>query len=128
MSMREFLNKSPLLGWGVAAGVAVLAVVMFIRGLGGGETSELTQEVTIRCKETGKEWKMPRGAMEKQLMLRPYPVNADEGLINPDTGKPTGFPVDDWKRTVEQINASREPLATGGAGASAPQKPGAGKK
>ncbi len=113
MGMREFLNKQPMLGWGVAAIIALVAVVMFVWNMRGGETAELTQTVTIRCKETGKEWTMPRGAMEKQLMLRPYPVNPDEGLINPDTGKPTGFPVDDWKLTVERINASRKALATG---------------
>jgi hypothetical protein len=125
MGMREFLNKSPLLGWGVAAGVGVIAVVMFVRSMGGGETSELTQDVTIRCSETGKEWTMPRGAMEKELMLRPYPVNPEEGLINPDTGKPTGFPVDDWKLTVERVNSSREEPGTTRA---APKKPGAGGK
>lgn len=111
MGVRDFINKQPMLGWGVAAVVALVAVFMFFRNLGAGETAELTQEVTVRCRETGKEWKMPRGAMEKQLMLRPYPVNPEEGLINPDTGKPTGFPIDDWKLSVDRINASRAPLA-----------------
>ena len=110
MSMRSFIDERPMLGWGVAAIVALVAVLMFVRGMGGGETAELTQEITIRCRETGKEWKLARGAVEKQLMMRPFPVNPDEGLINPDTGKPTGFPVDDWKQTVTRINASRETL------------------
>src|ERR1043165_5466958 len=100
-----------MLGWGVAGIVGLLAVFMFLRSMKAGETAQLTQEVTIRCRETGKEWKMSRGAMEKQLMLRPYPVNPEEGLINPDTGKPTGFPVDDWKLTVDRVNVTRAPLA-----------------
>jgi hypothetical protein len=124
MGMRDLLNKSPLLGWIVAAAVAVLAVVMFVRGMGGGETAELTEEVTIRCSETGKEWKMVRGAMERELMLRPFPIKPDEGMINPDTGKPTGFPVDDWKLTVERVNSSRDPATTN----NAPTKPGTGSK
>lgn len=119
MGVREFINKSPILGWTVAAVLAVLAVVLIVRNFRGGETSELTETVTIRCRDTGKEWTMKRGEMEKQLMLRPYPVNPDEGLINPDTGKPTGFPVDAWKQTVDMINAERAPLATEGANAPA---------
>lgn len=121
MGVREFVNKQPMLGWGVAAVIALLAVFLFVRNLTGGETAELTQMVTIRCKDTGKEWTMSRGAMEKQLMMRPFPVNPDEGLINPDTGKPTGFPVDDWKLTVDRINATRKALAADPT--SAPHKP-----
>ena len=81
------------------------------RNLGGGEVAELSEMVTIRCRDTGKEWKLARGVMEKQLMMRTYPVNPEEGLVNPDTGKPTGFPVDDWRRTIDRINAVRKPLA-----------------
>jgi hypothetical protein len=111
MGIREFINKQPMLGWGVAVVAVVLAAFTFFRNVSGGETAELTQDVTIRCRETGKEWKMTRGAMEKQLMLRAYPVNPDEGLVNPDTGKPTGFPIDDWKATVDRCNTMRAPLA-----------------
>lgn len=114
MGVREIVNKNPAVGWSVAAILAVVTVVLLIRNLGGGETAELTETVTIRCRETGHEWVMKRGEMEKQLMLRPYPVNPEEGLINPETGKPTGFPVDSWKQTVEMINAERAELAGGG--------------
>jgi hypothetical protein len=123
MGLRQALNERPILGWAVAAAVAVVALAMFIRNLGGGETQELSQEVTLRCSETGKEIKMPRGAVEKQLMMRPYPVNPDEGLPNPDTGKLTMFPVDDWKNMVSGVNASRKPLAEKGGGAPAPPRP-----
>jgi len=120
MALRDFVNKNPALGWGVAALVGILAAVMFYRNISGGETAELTQIVTIRCRETAKEWTMPRGAMEKELYMRKYPVNQDEGLINPETGNPTGFPVDDWSMTVKRINAERKVLAEP---ASAPPTP-----
>jgi hypothetical protein len=124
MGLREFINKRPMLGWAVAVLIALGATIMFLRNLSGGETAELTQMVTIRCVETGKEWTMPRGAMEKELMLRPYPVNPEEGLVNPDTGRPTGFPIDDWAVTVKRVNASRAPLAEkAGAVAPAPKSP-----
>lgn len=115
MGLRNTLNQKPMLGWGLAAALALATAYFAYRGMSGGETSELTEIVTIRCRETGKEWTMPRGAMEKQLYMRDYPVDPNEGLINPDTGKPTGFPVDDWKKAVERINAERKPLAEGSA-------------
>jgi hypothetical protein len=111
MGIREFINKQPALGWGLAALAGLIAVFTFFRNIQLDETSELTQLVTIKCSETGKEWKMVRGAMEKELMMRPYPVNPDEGLVNPDTGKPTGFPIDDWKLSVDRCNTMRAPLA-----------------
>lgn len=118
MGLRQALNERPALGWGVAAVVAVIAGVFMFRNLGGGETAELTSMITLRCSETGKEITLPRGAVEKQLMLRPYPVNPDEGFPNPDTGKPTMFPVDDWKSMVTGVNASRKELAEKDAAAS----------
>lgn len=114
MALRDALNQKPMLGWGLAALLALATAVLVYRGMSRGETKELTQSVTIRCRETGKEWQMPRGAMEKQLYMRKYPIDPNEGLINPDTGKPTGFPVDDWKTTIERVNAERKQLAEGG--------------
>lgn len=117
MGLRQALNERPALGWGVAAIVAVLAIAIFMyRNIAGDETRELSSEITLRCSETGKEITLPRGAVEKQLMGRDYPVNPDEGLINPDTGKPTMFPVDDWKSMVMTVNSSRKALAEKGSG------------
>lgn len=105
MSLRDALEKRPMLGWGLAALMLIAAAFLIVRGLAGGEQAQLSQVITIRCRETGKEWKLPRGAVEKQLMMRPFPLNPDEGLPNPETGKLTGFPVDDWNRMVSGINA-----------------------
>src|SRR5690606_41679622 len=66
----------------------------------------LTQEITIRCSETGKAWSMPRGRLEKELLLRGTPLDPSVGLKNPDSGRPTGFPADRdmWERTIKRLN------------------------
>lgn len=108
MSIRQFLEKRPALGWGIASILLVIAAVAVGRSVVQNRRPALAEEITIRCVETGKEWKLPRGVVEKQLIMRPYPLSPDEGLPNPDTGKLTGFPVDDWKRMVEGINSDRK--------------------
>ena len=102
--MREYLRKQPMLGWALAAVLMLVAAYSLWRNFQSGDIAQLTQNVTIRCSETGETWQVPRGVIEKQLYQRPYPVNPNEGLINPKTGKATGFPVDDWKQTIERIN------------------------
>ena len=111
-SVRNFLRQNPMLGW-------VLASLLMIAGAFGlylrlgqkSETDQLTEIVTIRCSETGETWELPRGVMEKELYMRPYPLDPNQGLTNPHTGKPTGFPVDAWKETTARINADRKALA-----------------
>ncbi len=106
--LREFMQKSPMMGWAMAALLMLFAAFMLYTRLNPkDETRQLTEMVTIRCSETGETWKVQRGIMEKELWLRPYPVDPNQGIVNPKTGKPTGFPVDAWKETVEQINAQR---------------------
>lgn len=124
--MRKLLTERPLLGWIVAAILMLGAAFLLWRQLSGGEAVELGQTVTIRDSETGETWEMTRGAMEKELYMRTYPVDPNEGLTNPKTGKKTGFPVDDWKATITRINAERKDLAEGGGsafGSAAPAKP-----
>lgn len=72
---------------------------------------KLSEDVSIRCDETGKEWTINRGRMERLLRTRYNGedglVDPLEGIVNPDTGKPTGFPVNresDWDATIERIN------------------------
>ncbi len=81
----------------------------------------LSEDVAIRCEETGKEWSINRGRMERQLRTRYNGedglVDPAEGLANPDTGKPTGFPVNrnrDWDATIERINAEKTSAAERG--------------
>lgn len=107
-SFREFLERKPMLGWAVAAVIMLVAAAVLIRQVTrASETTQLTEIITIRCAETGDTWQLPRGVVEKELYLRPYPLDPNQGLINPKTGKPTGFPIDAWKETVTRINAER---------------------
>lgn len=104
--LRTFLQNRPMLGWGLAAVLMLFAAgMLYMRLMSKSESEQLTEMVTIRCSETGETWEVLRGVMEKELYLRPYPVDPNQGLVNPSTGKPTGFPVDAWKQTVERINA-----------------------
>lgn len=103
------MRQNPMAGWGVAALLMLVAAVMvYTRLTAKSESAQLTELVTIRCTETGETWQVPRGVMEKELWLRPYPVDTNEGLANPKTGKRTGFPVDAWKETVQNINGQRK--------------------
>jgi hypothetical protein len=52
--------------------------------------------------------------MEKELIMRPFPVDPNQGLTNPTTGKPTGFPADDWKETIDRINLDLKEVVEGG--------------
>ena len=118
-NIREFLNRSPWLGWLLAILLLLGGAFMYWRMRPGSapySQAQMTQNVTIRCTETGKEWTMPRGRMEQELFARAGALDAGVGLTNPDTGRPTGFPVDDWKSTVERINEAKRALASGGRG------------
>lgn len=122
-SLRTFLQNRPMLGWGVAALLMLFAAAMLYMRLGAkNETEQLTEMVTIRCSETGDTWQVLRGVMEKELYLRSYPLDPNQGLMNPKTGKPTGFPVDAWKQTVERINAERGSVGAHPAPAAPPPK------
>lgn len=93
---------------------AVLVIMLVYRMLGGdtpGTPGSLTKDVTIRCAETGEEWTMSRGRLEQALYLRSGMIDPAEGLPNPTTGTPTGFPVNksrDWDETIERINAEKQ--------------------
>lgn len=118
------MQNNPMAGWVVAAVLMLAAALALWRQFGRStETTELAEMITIRCIETGKEWKVPRGVMEKELYLRDFPVDPNKGLINPDTGKFTGFPVDAWKETVERVNAERSQVQKAGSSATNPAKP-----
>ena len=106
--LRELMQNNPMLGWGVAALLTLgAAFMLFTRLTAKNETAQLTEMVTLRDSETGETWKVPRGVMEKELWLRAHPLDPNMGMLNPKTGKPTGFPIDSWKETVESINIER---------------------
>lgn len=111
MGLRQLINEKPVLGWIVAAVLAIVATVLIIRmsAGGGGERSVATmrQEITVRDRETGETWTILRGELEKQLFARAYTGTLDPnvGLPNPKTGKLTGIPElhDSWDDLVARI-------------------------
>ncbi|MFG0314347.1 MAG: hypothetical protein ACF8LL_09205 [Phycisphaerales bacterium] len=112
--LRTLLKDSPWIGWAVAGGFLLLSVVLYTRLSGGGggaySAERMSEMVTIKCVETGEEWEMTRGLMEQQLRRRGTELSPEEGLLNPSTGRPTGFPFDkgEWRETVERINREKQ--------------------
>lgn len=104
--------KNPATGWSIALLAVGFAVWMLIRSLTAAspyDPARTTQEVTIRFTDTGEEVKMSRGRFEKELRGSGRELKLEEGIMNPKTGKPTGFLVaaDEWKETVDRLNLER---------------------
>lgn len=119
MSVRDFLKSKPWMGWAMAAGLLLVCALVWYRSLNAGSNEysvdRMTQVVTIRDRETGEEWTMPRGRMEQYLWDRPLPIDPAQGLPNPKTGKLTGFPKSEWESTVDRISSERDvTVSTGG--------------
>lgn len=113
-NLREWVKANPIVAGGLVAIVALAGYVAWKQLAASGNATlhdTLTQIVTIRDKETGDEWEMPRGRMEQMLWDRPAPVNPNEGIVNPKTGKPNGFPISQWEETIKRINAERADMA-----------------
>jgi hypothetical protein len=116
------MKRKPVLVWAAIAALALAAGLFLVQFAGRGDPNSvehLTQEITIRCSETGDEWTVARGRMERELLLRGTPIDPTVGLVNPKTGRPTGFPVDrdEWDRTIKRLNGEAreaEPLKKGG--------------
>lgn len=95
------------------------AIWFFTRSSDASSSGYLTETVTIRCDETGSEWEMARGRVEQTLRRTPGEVDLNTGLANPETGRPTGFPVDRsyWQDVLERTNtAKRNATRRGGGG------------
>jgi hypothetical protein len=127
MSVRDFLKSRPWMGWGLAAGLLLVCVLVWYRSLNAGSNAtsvdRLSQTVTIRDRETGEEWTIARGRMEQFLWDRPLPIDPSQGLPNPKTGKLTGFPKSEWESTVDRISKEREvTVETRGRSKSTPPK------
>ena len=107
------LNQRPWIAWCVAA-VAVAVTVAMLTGVFSSQEPDSverrSQDVTIRCTETGKEWTMNRGEFERQLMTMHGQIDPTKGIPSPYAdGRLTGVLVDkkDWEETVERINRKK---------------------
>ncbi len=121
--LKAMLDRSPRLGWLCAALFLAAGILIFMRMRSDPGTysfERMTQDVRVRCVETGEEWTVKRGRMEADLLARAGQIDSAEGLINPKTGKPSGFPVNEWQETIDRLNREKEALATGRRGHRAP--------
>lgn len=113
MNLREFLNARPWIGWAFSGVLLLVCVYILYSRMNpvGDEYSgdRMTQMVTIKYMDTGKEEQMPRGRLIKMLLDQGGTIDATKGIINPETKAPTGFIYDkeDWEALVKQLNADR---------------------
>lgn len=124
--IREYLRRSPWMGW-VVAGLLLAASAYFYLGRGGGDPysqKRLTSMVTIKYTDTGDEVDIPWGRVEKELRLRDGKLDPSKGLINPKTGAATGFPFskNEWEEACARINREAEEIAARGKTAPADAK------
>ncbi|MBL8887225.1 MAG: hypothetical protein JNK16_11225 [Phycisphaerales bacterium] len=133
-SIRNLLQK-PAVGWSVAGLAILVALWFFWQGMfakGTYDLSRMTEKVTIRFADTGDEMVLTRGEFEEQLRRMGQDLKADQGIVNPKTGKPTGILVAarDWQETVNRLNqeraemSSRSPWGAGAAASAAGNKGG----
>lgn len=114
--IRDFMNRSPWLGWVFAAVMLGVSVAIFLKLDGSGDTyspERMTEDVTIRFSDTGDEITMPRGRFEKELRMRGSAIDPSKGIVNPKTNEPTGFLFNkaEWDETVARLNSEREGVA-----------------
>lgn len=75
-----------------------------------------SEDVTIRCTETGEEWTMNRGEFERVLMGMHGQIDPTKGIPSPHAeGRLTGVLVDkdDWEEAVERINRMKAKYSGG---------------
>ena len=111
-TIRELLAKNPWIGWIFAAMVLGLAVFIYMKRSGSDDPyspDRMVELVTIKFVDTGDEIQIPRGRLDKELRGRGGSLNPEEGIINPKTGKPTGFPFDkdEWSEWIARINQEK---------------------
>ena len=119
MGIRETVNQKPWIGWAVAGVLAAAAGYFIIRGSSSSAPDSIerrSQQVTIRCTETGEEWTMNRGQFERLLLLQSGEIDPSQGIPSEFAdGRLTGVLVDtdDWEETVERINAMKRSVGGG---------------
>jgi hypothetical protein len=112
-SVREFLNKSPWIGWALALLLLCASIFFFIRGQRNPDPyspDRMKEMVTIHFTDTDDEMTIPLGRLDKELRLQGDHLDPSKGYINPKTGKPTGFLTakKEWDDIIARINKEKE--------------------
>lgn len=108
-AIREWIQDRPAVGYGVVGLIVVVAIgIAMTRLARPTEVEELGQFITLKDSETGETWKVPLGAIERNLHGRELPIDPKEGMPNPNTGKRNGFPEKDWEKIIARVVAERK--------------------
>src|SRR4051794_954566 len=101
-NIREFINKSSWMGWALAGILLAASVVIYVRGQHSEDPyspDRMKEMVTIKFTDTNEEVSMPRGQMDRELRRSGEKLDPSAGILNPKTGKRTGFPFNksEWE-------------------------------
>lgn len=117
MKLRELLNAKPWIAWTIALVAVGVATLFYLRNSAGNEIDSvdtLSEMVTIRCTETGKEWEMNRGRLVQMLMQQSGTIDVNQGIPSQFAeGRLTGVIVDKsaWEATVEYVNSMKQGIS-----------------
>lgn len=130
--IREFINKRPWLGWVVALLMVGVSAFVYMRRTSAGDAyspDRMREVVTIRFADTNDEITMTRGKLDQELRRRGDKLDPNEGVVNPKTGKPTGFPFDksEWEKTIARINEEKAEIRSTSGKSVAPAPRGGGQ-
>jgi hypothetical protein len=114
-NIREFVNKSPWVGWIVAGLILLVAVWLYFRPSSNESPyspERMREMVSIKFTDTGDVIEMTRGDLDRMLRRRGETVDAGQGVVNPKTNLPTGFLYDksEWDAMVARINAEKKEI------------------
>lgn len=116
-TLRHLLGQSKPATYGLIA-ILVVGVLFFIfRGGSSGDPyslSNMTRVVSVKFADTGEKVEMRWGEIETEIIRRPGMPSETEGLVNPKTGKLTGFPTDReaWIQMIERLRKTKAAYQT----------------
>ncbi len=110
---REFMNKSPWMGWALAGLLLAFSAFWLMRGQRSSDPYDperMKDSVVIKFSDTGEEITMTRGELDRQMRRSGDKLDMTQGVINPATGKATGFPFNksEWEEMITRINAEKQ--------------------
>jgi len=112
---RDFVNKSPWIGWCVAAAILAVAVYLYIRTPANESPyspERMREDVSIKFTDTGDVVEMSRGELDRMLRRRGEKIDGSVGILNPKTNQPTGFLYDkeEWDVMIARINQEKSEI------------------